>query len=475
MRIIKNIVNKEYFLPSLLSLIGIGVVYFSRNFPFYWDNVVQLSYPASQYYNEGIGNLALHNEYATGHPVFMPLYLSICWSIFGKTLIVSHFAFLPFVIGFMWQLPILIKNLGVTDKRTSAMISFFVIADAAVLSQVSLITFEISHLFALLLAINAILEKRPLILTFALILLCFSSMRGSISALGLGLFYSIEILVNEPRRFFKKMLPFIIGAAIIISYYSYFYSINGWIIHNPYAFNDCGEVTTIPHMFFKLAVIGWRFVDMGRALVSIIFIILLFRLVQLRTTYKEFPLFIKVIVFQLAVFVLFTIYSMNTIGPRYFLPVFILVNIISLCYIFSLSWRFKKWLISLNILMVVIGHTWVYPPKIAQSWDCTPLHWTYFELCDSMDSYVKNRGINCNNVTSFIFNTDGRHLTKLVSDTTFRYSYYDGGVNKDYVIYSNCFNTTDDVIDSLNNPNIFTEVKCYKKNQLFIKLLKSNK
>ena len=130
---------------------------------FFWDSVVQVSLPANWYFDNNIRQLFLPDEIASGHPSFVGMYLALIWKIFGRSLFVSHMAMLPFIYGILLHLYKLIARAGLTTSG-SLLIMLVVVCDATLVSQLSMITFDIPQIFFFLWSLNAFFDERSVYL-----------------------------------------------------------------------------------------------------------------------------------------------------------------------------------------------------------------------------------------------------------------------------------------------------------------------
>ena len=95
----RHLVSLNYI---LLFIVATSITYFSQHIPFFWDNVSLVSRLAAYYYDTNFQNIILPNDIDPGHPPFYPLYVAAIWTIFGKTLAVSHWLVYPFLLGTYW-------------------------------------------------------------------------------------------------------------------------------------------------------------------------------------------------------------------------------------------------------------------------------------------------------------------------------------------------------------------------------------
>ena len=66
---------------------------------FFWDTVQLASKHAHWYYENNFHYLFLPETINSGHPPLFGMYLAVCWQLLGKSLIVSHFSMLPFLLA----------------------------------------------------------------------------------------------------------------------------------------------------------------------------------------------------------------------------------------------------------------------------------------------------------------------------------------------------------------------------------------
>ena len=71
---------------------------------FFWDTVQLASKHAHWYYEHEFNYFFLPETINSGHPPLFGMYIACCWQLFGKSLIISHFSMLPFLMGIIWLL-----------------------------------------------------------------------------------------------------------------------------------------------------------------------------------------------------------------------------------------------------------------------------------------------------------------------------------------------------------------------------------
>ena len=247
-------------------------------FPFFWDTIQLASKHAHFFWESNFSGIILPAEIDSGHIPSLGIYLALIWKIFGKTLIISHLAMLPFVLGIVYQSILLVRRLFSNEWHYYALV--ILLADATLLAQCTLVSPDVLLVFFFLMAFNNIIPKKELLYSIALAGLTLSSMRGMMCVAGLFLAEIIIYLTSEKVAFnsmwvkktvfftfrsLKVSLPSIIIAGI---FFAWHYYKTGWIGYN----KDMPWYTLFQPVDFKGAIrntfiFGWRLLDFGRIFV----------------------------------------------------------------------------------------------------------------------------------------------------------------------------------------------------------------
>ena len=155
-------------------------------------------------------------------------------------------------------------------------------------------------------------------------------------------------------------------------------------------------------------------------------------------------------------------------SARYFMPHFFLLTIFC-CW--GIIHFYKNQVVYTLLILIVIlqatGHFWIYPDKIAKSWDCTLSHIPYYELRKTCFRYIDENGINYDNISAgFCFYGDRGYAELNNFGKTVI-----AGRDREYFIYSN-ISAEDADIEEVENSNSWTEVKRFEKGKVFVVLLK---
>jgi hypothetical protein len=472
---IRRIKQPDLYRNSIpvLFLLFLSIVFtliHSNNF-FFWDTISQISVPANWYYDTNFHSFFLPDDIATGHPTFAGMYVALLWKVFGKTLLVSHLAMVPFIFGILYQIKRYLESADL-NKRFQWLILAITVIDATLVSQMSMVSFDTIQIFFFLWSVNSVILNKKLSLAFAFTGLCLISLRGTICAGGILIFNLLYTRINSGKISLKTIYPYSLGIITFLIFLLAFYLDKHWIIHNVVSkkWQQSSEIASFNEIIRNTGIIGWRLIDYGRTGLWIVFGLIIFKAVRKGTLYDDFfRNTLLIALTQLIIFLPVLIFSRNFIGHRYLLPVIIPVAI---CTIYQVFRNFKKpLLISVFIITILIsGYFMVYPKTIAQGWDATPAHWPYYEIRKEMIAWMKSDSIPVQQTGSFFPNLASFKLTDLSDETT---SFKEADLSKDnYVLFSNVFNVPDHKIEELYTASCWKEVKKIDRMNVYMILFK---
>ena len=435
---------------ALFFILSIIFTTLTSEHPFFWDAILQVSVPANFYFEHNFTQAFLPDEYATGHSTIIGFYLAVVWKIFGRSLLTSHMAMLPFVFGILLQLNNLIGKARLNPKD-SGLILMAVACDATLVSQISMVTFDVAHIFFFLWCLNSILNKRNINISVSFTFLMLTSLRASVSGFGI-LSFALYLNYLEDKHFtLEKIKPFLPGLVAFGILLVVFYLEKGWIFANPKSadYTLFLGYASKKEVLRNIGLVGWRLIDFGRVGLWLVFLGILINSVKKKTLYDPFfrNVFFVALFQLMVIFPLVIIYK-NPFGHRYFLPVIISVAIMVTYWVLKYT-RLKYVLFSLIFLVLLSGYFWIYPLKIAQGWDATPAHWPYFTVRKEMMLKIKESDIPFNEIGTFFPNT---RSTKYIDLKDNEIDMKDADLGSDqYILYSNIYNVDDIFIDELFN------------------------
>lgn len=472
---------EKSILENFIQRFGIYVFYLSaliltilvRNNSFFWDTVQLGSIHGQFYFDNNFSSFFLPENIDSGHPPTFGIYIALVWKIFGKSLMISHFAMLPFLFGIIFYLEKLGKYFLKNSIFTFAFI-LLLILDPCLAGQAVLVTPDIVVAFFFLMSLHGIFNDKRKSLAFGIIGLCLISMRGimvTAAIFSLDFLNYFFILKREIKfkSIFVNTLPYITGVGLGLSFLLFHYLETGWIGYHensPWApaFEKVDFIGTIKNG----AVLVWRLLDFGRVFLWLILLIIGFNIfrkkekIDLRT--QQLLVLFSTLIFFLTPALI--IHKM-LLGHRYLLPIFLIVDFIAVYFIFRYVKK-REWKIALFTICLLglsLGNLWVYPKKISQGWDSTLAHLPYYELRNDMIDYIEKEQIPFEKIGSAFPNLlslkyiDLKNEEKHFEEKDFN--------QQEYIFYSNIFNDfTDEEIDDLEQN--WNAVKEFKRLNVYV-------
>lgn len=387
----------------------------------------------------------------------------------------------PFLVGFVWQLNRLVSYSIPTPYKIWTII--LVIVDTVFLSQFALVTPEIPLVFCFLWAVNAALFEKRFSLSFAILLLGLISMRGLIAAGVILLFDCINTFFLEKNKPLKlssilnHLLPYLPFFITFIGFLFYHYHSQGWIIHNTVSnrWDSADEWNSLYGIFRNAGILSWRILDSGRiVLIIILFIIYIKRKFWMSKIYlqkKEGIQLLFLLVLSIGLYLPILLFYQNALAQRYLMPFYLCLTLFVVYMIthFIRKERVKKALLGLSIFVMLTGHFWVYPARIAQSWASITAHIPYHNLRHEMLQYIDQKEIPLQYIgTSFPNIGKLKYLD--CSDRTTGFVEKDLAT-QDYIFYANIYNDfTDQELADLKTD--WVEEKRLQKGQVYVILYK---
>ena len=445
--------NTKILLTAFLFLILLTI--FSLNIPFFWDSNF-FSALSVNFYEKGMnGFIAPISNDTGGFPLYSS-YLTIMWKCFGKTLTVSHFSMLPFILGVAYEFFKLAKRF-LNDKAV-ALAMILLLIEPVFMTQSMLMGYDIIIAYFFLLSLNALYNKRTILYSIAILLLCLISVRGIMLALAL---FIIDYLLNKKFdfKFFKQYIPELLTLAIWMLYHK---QQTGWYIFSPIRENNAEQFAGIKMMSRQFIFILWKALDLGRIALWVIFIFL--GIYSLRkTTPEHHKELTRSIFVPFVVLTVFMFLIKNPIGHKYFLVVFLLLNI-GVCYTIQHIENKKSRVIifALVVISLIAGNFILYPQRYGNAWDSSLKVVPYFKLETEMNKYIIKNNIEATNIgTQFPLTNDSKF--SYLSDSSSHYFDIERNpINTfQYFLYSNIINTNriNDLEDVQKNWKVEKEFK----------------
>ncbi|MFN8255229.1 MAG: hypothetical protein U0W24_06035 [Bacteroidales bacterium] len=427
------------------------------------------------FYENNFSAFLLPDNLDSGHIPAFGMYLAVCWKIFGKSLWVSHFAILPFLIGIVWQSFILLRKYIHARYIYYALALF--LADATFLSQATLVSPDIILIFFFLLGLNAIVSNKKNLILIAFIGLALISMRGMMIILAL---ITIDLISNVKFDSFKSALTklsarsliYLPSVLVILSFLIYHYFAKGWMgYHKNSPWADSFRIVGFRGSVYNTGILVWRLIDFGRVFLWMFvftFIILNFKRVKDDRVLKQLAVCFVIVLISLSVSLV--VYS-GLSQHRYLMPVnsvFLLLT----CYLLFeklKSEKLKYYLYGFLLVGMLSGNLWIYPEKISVGWDATLAHLPYYNLREKMNLYLNENKIEFEKIGCDFPNLAEQKYLELNNDNR-KHKEKETGLDE-YILYSNIYNGFSDAeIQKLHSD--FVLQKEFKQMGIFLRLYK---
>ncbi|MEN9369335.1 MAG: hypothetical protein RI952_200 [Bacteroidota bacterium] len=430
-----------YFFAGLYLLLTFAC----RNHIFFGDMVQFASRHPHFFLENNFNTIYLPNNLDSGHPPLFGIYIAFTWLLFGKSLIVSHFAMVPFLLVIAYQVPKLLSRwLSGTNLFFA---SILILIEPTLLAQSLLVSPDVVLMALFITAINLYLDKKYYLLAFILIPLGLISLRGMmvLFAAFLSIVLSNWKSLNFINELKQTILYFTPAVAIAFTWLYLHYQHSGWIgFHSDSPWASSFQRVSSFQMLKNAFLFAWRLVDFGRIALLILAIVFFWKGQNIYKSNRS--LTIAILVF-IVVFAMNTLFADGLVGHRYYLPIYFLMLLFVLknSSIVFPNHQFLTFLIIFSSFL--IGSILVYPKKVAMGWDATPAHIPYYCLRANAIDFLNEKNIPLAKVASGFPNLDSREILELNGDTSRFISYADS--NSQYILYSNIFNFPDELIDQI--------------------------
>lgn len=396
---------------KLLSFFPFGVyccllTWWVSDHAFFWDTVQLASKHAHWYYEQSFQAFFLPETINSGHPPLFGMYVALCWCIFGKSLFVSHFSMLPFLLGIGWFLYEIGAYFG--NIKLAKYLILLVTIDPFFAGQSILVSPDIVLIFAFVWCLFSILKANYLGIIFSAILLGLISMRGMMVTFSLYLWWCFTTIflqkdfihspVNICRVLYKNILPFlpagIIASTFLITHYLNF----GWVGYHPNSpWAGSFEGVNFIELLKNVGILGWRFLDFGRLFLWGTLAWCFWKIGVSNILRKDTPTFqlISLILILSLILTPSLLLHKGLLSHRYLLPIVLSITLLfyHLCFQIIQHKMIQNIIFSITIIGLLTGNLWIYPKQIAQGWDATLAHVPYYHLRKKMINYIEQQEI----------------------------------------------------------------------------------
>ena len=400
--------------PAPLLLAGLGavlLVFLTQHNGFFWDGILLVSRYGQFYYDTGFHTFFVPDDIAVSYPGTLAWGVALGWRAFGKTLEVSQWLMLPWLLLLIWQAWLLVRRF--VPAAHAGIGLALLLLDPTLLGQAALVAHDILLVALFLTALNAQLHHRRGVLALALVGLTLLHLRGTFLVGALGLLEGLSwwlldrhgadsppgTAFSAPERLgaaLRRLLPAYVPVGLVtVGWLLLFQARYGWVFYRatgPWAVHtaDLGALGVARN----IGLVGWRLLDLGRIALWATTLSVVFRIWRRRqwtTTSTRLTLFVLV---PLGVLMASMVRFPVDIGHRYYLPVFLLTALWVAHHVTQLATPpVRRRVLGLCLISLLSGHFWVYPDGIAKGWDASLAHLPYFRLRREMLTELARRRI----------------------------------------------------------------------------------
>jgi hypothetical protein len=466
---------------SLIVLVYTLLTILSANHGYFWDTIQQISKEAHWYFQTGFSSLLMpvHGSgsavVATGyHPPLMGIMTAALWKVFGYRLWVSH------VFTFLWAVVLLFNSWKIItnlfSERNAGWVLLIVLLEPTLLAQFSIASPDFILFTAFIISLRAVLENKPWLLSIGVFFLCSINMRGIFAGATLFLANGYFNYLQEPkswniRGIFKMALPYLPTFVLLTAYFIYYFRANGWFFPDSAESGHYSLPTEPVRVLKHLAEFGLRSVENGRIVVWLIGIYVAVNFLKTKKTLSnESKAMLLLFSLLTGLYLVFVFITQMPFSARYFMPQFFLLTLLALLGARNLLCHKKVMTVFIVILCFELtGHCWIYPDRIAKSWDCTLAHWPYYELRTKCFEYIDGQKFDYKEVSGGFCLYGNRRFVELGNTDKIV------GTKPDnqYFIYSNISNVEDTFANELKDKTRWTPVKEFKKGFVIMTIYKN--
>jgi len=472
--------SKNNYFILFVSGVYLLLTFLCLNNCYFWDNIQQTSKEAHWFYLTNFKSFfipakeTIDGISGTGyHPPLMGFMTAVLWKIFGYRLWVSHIFVLLWACLLIFNAQKLIKI--IFPEKYAGWVLAIVLLESTLLTQYTIASPDFILFTAFVISLRAMFERKNGLLAVGIFFLCCVNMRGVF--VGVMLFAAhnyYSYLKSEGKfgfkSFVKVLLPYLPTLLVLVIYFATYLMTNGWFFNNSSNTVHYSMPNGVGRIIKHFAEFGLRSVENGRVFVWILALYFAFKVMKTKKILNEDIRALSLLSILLTgLYVLFIFISQMPFSSRYFMPQFFVLTIVTLYLLtqFANLQRIRL-LFILVLFFELTGNLWVYPNRIAKSWDGTLAHLPYYQLRGECLNYIDEQKIDYNEITAgFCLYGDRRFL-----DLQQKKQVINSGSNHKFFIYSNISNVDDSFADSLNNIAYWQPLKRFEKGFVSVILYK---
>ncbi len=397
------IFSKKNISLCVTFIAAFSVSYIFRNDIFMWDNITTCAATSSYFFYNGWHIFSMGNFLDIGHPPTMSLYYATVWKLFGRNLIVSHFAQMPFLWLLLQQLFLIGDKLFSGAKKIVFIAASFILvfADTTFLSQVGQVGFEIPSVALWLLAVNLLWKRYAgnyqkinalfFFFTLCIVFIPLIHLRGlalTISLFVAEAFFQFQNIKNNWKKIGFILIPYLISATIFCIWLWFHFTNVGYLFSDAKSSWGAANmgIADMQRAIYNSFLVLMRWLDNGRILMCLaMFLAAFFFVSKFKNEEKSFAKFIFLI-FISASFCLSLNFVVMTkyVCHRYFLPSIIMMPMLIVYFISEIKFL-KSFFVKIIFLAIlfdaaIAGNFIFYFERYSIGWDSTLAHLPYQDL-----------------------------------------------------------------------------------------------
>lgn len=431
----KNVFEKPLVFLFVAYLL---LFFFTCNNGFFWDTIHLASLQAWWYYDNNFAFFFLPGNIDSGHPSYFAMLLALLWKIFQPSLLVGHLMMLPFIILLIVEV---VKSSKYYFPENWPFVASLILFNPIILTQSTLVSPDVLLVCFFFFTLNGILQNSFKRILIGALLLGAISMRGMMCIPYLFIFGVFKSRVPGVS-ILRMLLSFTPGAFLAFLFLLMHYIQKGWVgYHEGSPWAASFEGAGVSGFFRNVLVFFWRLFDLGMVFMWLTTLVLTLKAKFNFSKRTKELLLLGSLCFLFSILLQF--FYKYSLLHRYLFP-FIAIMILVFCSVLEetvTSARFKR-NSCIALIFLIAGNFWIYPDRIAKSWDATLAHLPYYKLRKEALEYLDQTKLSLSRVSgSFPYYETGKCLD-LTSDTV-RYSQADPEI-AEYILYSNISNDFSD-------------------------------
>ncbi len=345
--------KKEQF--SLLLQVAFPLAYFllSYDLPFWGDSIASVSKAAIRIYDEGLQHPWNYTDADPGHPTLFPWLIALGWKIFGYALWVPH-ALMALTLFACARLMYLLAS-PLSEEWKSALLLLLFVSPLTISQGVS-ISLQLPLTAFFLAAFYNWRKKYFGWFMFYASCMVLTHLQGVLLLATLSFFEVWKQKFNIPNLVKSAVYFFVpVGAFVIWCFVHYLEF--GWAYITP---NFPREEPGLDSMIYNLALMGWRYLDLGYFFIGIPAFWFAVKKVWKGSDGDSEKIFLlSILVLCIGISILF----IDPPSHRYILPVYFYMALLFVKQLQSWSRTKQTMAFSAAVLLLLSGSIWHYPGK----------------------------------------------------------------------------------------------------------------